>query len=157
MMMRLRVIAVRIVLFSVLWLVLAGWRWDEWWLIAIVIGASVASSMWYWPPGDLRIRVLPLLAFVPYFITQSVLGGWDVARRAFAPSLPIDPGFVAFELRLTSPPAVTTFAWIVSLLPGTASTQLEGSRLLVHVLDATADNETRLRDLETRVGRVFVG
>lgn len=150
-----RTILIRSVLFGLLWLVIADGRIDEPLLVVLIVAASVGSSLWLWSPGRSGLRWMRIIWFAPYFVRQSVLGGWDVARRALAPSLPVTPGFVDLPLRLQSFEARVVLTWIVSLLPGTASVRLTDDRLLVHALDTGSPNEARLTELERRVGRIF--
>jgi multicomponent Na+:H+ antiporter subunit E len=144
----------RSLVFGMLWLVLAGGMTREPVLVVVIIAASVAASWVWWKPGSVRIGPLALLAFVPRFLWQSVLGGWDVARRALLPGRHVDPGFVTVDLRRGSYASRVLFTWIVSLVPGTVSTRLDGRRLRVHVLDRTSDNLSRLERLEARTRRI---
>lgn len=93
-----------------------------------------------------------LTKFLPFFLAQSALGGWDVALRAMRPSLPIDPGFIQFGLQLQTDTARVFFAWTVSLLPGTVSARLESDSLRIHVLTRSDDVKDRLQKLEKLIG-----
>jgi multicomponent Na+:H+ antiporter subunit E len=124
--------------FLALWLVLAGTA------VADTVFGVVASCVAAWasvtllPPGATRLRPLALAAYVPHFLWQSIRGGWDVARRALQPGLPLAPGFVDFRPRLQPGPARQAFASLSSLLPGTVPVADDGERLRYHCLDTRA-------------------
>ena len=64
-----------------------------------------------------RVEPIP---FAGYFLRESLRGGWDVARRALSPALPMSPALVRFLLRLPPGSARWLFCNTISLLPGTA-------------------------------------
>lgn len=118
-------------------------------LFATIISLSLsASSCWEW-----RLSAFP--RFVSFFAYCSLRGGVDVACRAFSPSLPLAPAVLAYSLRLREGTARVFFANIVSLLPGTLSTDIRGDTLMVHVLDSTLPVFERLQRLEVAVARLF--
>jgi multicomponent Na+:H+ antiporter subunit E len=127
---------VRFLVFLGLWIVLSGAD-----LKAIPVGIGAAAlaawiSLGLLPPERYRLR-LWLLAALPFrFVWQSVVAGFDVARRALDPRLPLRPGFVAYPVRLPPSPARNLFCTLSSLLPGTLPTGLnEAGMLVVHCLD----------------------
>ncbi|MBD1401224.1 Na+/H+ antiporter subunit E [Pelovirga terrestris] len=136
-----------------LWWVLTGGRASSW-LIGL---PTIALALWvmnrfpqapFWP-----ISVAGLLRFIPYFLLQSVRGGVDVARRAYSPTLPLDPEIIEFPLTLPAGRPQMFFLNSVSLLPGTLSADLNGTTLKVHVLDRKVDPQ--LGQLENRVAQLF--
>lgn len=150
-----RSLLARGVFFTALWALLSQNTWHDWPLIAGIIVLATASSFALWPVAAWRWHPWALLRFAPYFLWDSVAGGIDVARRAFSPTLPLDPALAEFPLRLRSEPARVFFAWTVSLLPGTASVRLHRTGLRVHVLDRQLPLEEKLRELERRIGAIF--
>lgn len=141
--------------FGLLWLILTGGSLEEPVIALMVIGLAAAGSLWVWPSTRRKVLYLEVLRFMPYFIRQSVGGGWDVARRALHPRLPLAPGLILFPLRLEHDTGRVFLALVTSLFPGTASVKLEGNTLCVHVLDRHMAIPERLRDLEERVARVY--
>jgi multicomponent Na+:H+ antiporter subunit E len=136
-----------------LWWVLTGGRVSSW-----IIGVpTIALALWVMgaaPPTPLwPISFVGLLRFIPYFLLQSVHGGIDVARRAYSPSLPLDPQIIDFSLNLPAGRPQIFFLNSVSLLPGTLSADLVGTTLKVHVLDRKVDPQ--LGQLENRVAHLF--
>jgi multicomponent Na+:H+ antiporter subunit E len=60
-----------------------------------------------------------------------------------------------YNLKLANSTARVIFVWVVSLLPGTASVQLVGQILRIHVLDQELSHKQRLRELEKHVAALF--
>jgi len=119
----------------------------------VLCAAAVAAAFVPWP-GRL-VRPLPLLHFAGFFLVQSARGGLDVARRALAPSLPIEPALLEFTTRLPPGGARVLLADVTSLLPGTLSVDLDGDRVLVHALAGGPAVTADFRDLEVRVAALL--
>ncbi len=131
----LRTALVRGILFLVFWVALIGFS-----LSALAVGAVAAAgatwvSLHLLPPGPQRVRLGALAALLPRFLWQSLLAGWDVARRAFDPHLPLRPGFVAFRSAHAPGHLRNTFATISSLMPGTLPCGENGDEIIFHCLD----------------------
>jgi len=92
---------------------------------------------------------------VPFFLVRSLLGGVDVAWRAFHPGMPIAPDLVEYPLQLPPGLARVFMADTVSLLPGTLSTEILQNCLKVHVLDGRKDVIPELEAVEQGVARIF--
>jgi multicomponent Na+:H+ antiporter subunit E len=129
----------------------AGWSGEQ---ERDAVGGAVAASLLLVPPGS-GVTMGGLLRFVPYFVVHSLRGGFDVARRALHPRLPIDPGYHDHPLRLPDGAARTFFAALVGLLPGTLGVEIREGRLRVHVLDRKMPTAGTLRELEERVADLF--
>jgi len=99
---------------------------------AVATGASLRLLS----PASERFRVGALARFAGHFMWQSVVAGFDVARRAFNPRLPLNPGYVAFPTRFAPGTGRAAFGAITSLMPGTlpVGTDLNGN-LIYHCLD----------------------
>ena len=121
--------------FLLLWVVLIGWQPAD--LAAGLAAAALASwaSLRLLPPAARRSSLAGIGSLAARFLRQSVVAGWDVARRAFDPRLPIKPGFVRYPTRLPSGAARDAFASMTSLLPGTVPVGEEGDALFYHCLD----------------------
>jgi multicomponent Na+:H+ antiporter subunit E len=104
-----------------------------------------------------HIYVLRLFYFLPFFLLKSILGGWQTAKLAIRPSMPVNPGFFRYNLRLQGSSARLFFMHIVSLLPGTVSAKLEDDQLLIHALDMTSQNNDDINQCEQQVARLFSG
>ena len=130
-----RVAAARAAVFLAFWLMISGWDPAD-----LPVGlAAVAGATWtslrFLPPGQSRLRLVPLASLAVSFLRQSVVSGTDVARRALSPRLQLQPGFVPCPLRLPPGGERSAFCALSSLMPGTLPTGAdESGALLVHCL-----------------------
>jgi multicomponent Na+:H+ antiporter subunit E len=104
-------------------------------LVATIFATWASLRLLPAAAGELRVRAL--LAYLPHFLWQSILAGWDIARRALDPRLPLNPGFVTCQTRLPPGRARNGFKSITSLLPGSLPIVDERGAILYHCLDVT--------------------
>ena len=136
----------RWLVFFGLWAVVAGVG-----ILDLLVGApSAALAAWaslvLLPAARRRPRPIASASLVARFLWQSVLAGFDVARRALAPALPLRPGFLTCALHLAPGPARSAFCAFSSLLPGTlvAGSKRDGT-LSMHCLDVGQDVPAQMR------------
>lgn len=133
---RARAGTVRALLFFVLWLVIDQSAKPANLLFGVVATAAATwTSLWLLPPDTGRVRVGTLLLLLPRFLWNSLVAGVDVARRAFSPSLPLNPGFVDYPVVLPRGSARNAFELISSLLPGSVPTDETEAAIEYHCLD----------------------
>lgn len=119
-------------------------------LLALITSVTLPS------PRAPRWSPLGLLRFLWVFVTGSLHGGLDVARRALSPRRPVTPVIIRFALRLPAGPARHLFIGTMNIMPGTFSADLDGDHLHIHVLVDTGDELVRqLRALEEHVARAL--
>lgn len=102
-------------------------------------------------------RLAAALRLLLRVLGDIVLANLSVARRiAFVPERQMAPGFLLIELRLRTPGAIGALAAIITLTPGTVSTDVlppetqdSPPRLLVHALDMP-DAEALAAEIRTR-------
>jgi multicomponent Na+:H+ antiporter subunit E len=140
---------------ALVWLGLNGPDLASWLIGAPAILAASTLVVRFPRHRPFDLRWAGLVGFAPFFFRQSVLGGWDVARRVVESRLRIDPGYVDYETILPEGPARHFFMGVINLLPGTLTTDVEGDRIVVHAIDVEADTESALRELEAQVARIF--
>jgi multicomponent Na+:H+ antiporter subunit E len=142
--------------FLAIWMVLIGTSPSD--LIAGVPVAAAASwvSLALLPPGPHRVRLTAVLRLIPHFLWKSVVAGWDVARRALDPRLPLHTGFVAYPAQFRGP-ARNAFASYSSLLPGTLPVEDDGETLTYHCLDIGQPVVAELAAEETALAQVLGG
>ena len=150
---RLVAVAWRLIGFTLLWWVLSEGRWQDPGLILLIILVATFCSLRLWPAGVWKWRHMDVLAFLPWFLWQSLCGALDVARRAYQIKPFLRPRVVTMTVDLRAESACL-FAWIVSLLPGTACIHKEGDKFEIHLLDE--DSLPKVRELEKRIGRLMV-
>ncbi|XXF76958.1 Na+/H+ antiporter subunit E [Myxococcaceae bacterium GXIMD 01537] len=120
----------------------------------LVVGAAV--SFFLSPPREAGWTLLGLVRFAAFFLAGSVHGGFDVARRALQPSLPISPVFVRYSLRIPPGPPQTLYRITLSLMPGTVNADILGNELVVHALvDRGEGIRAELTVLEQRIAQLF--
>ena len=101
----------------------------------LATAAATWASLKLLPPAAGRVRLGALLLLLPRFLWQSLVAGIDVARRAFAPSMPLAPGFVQYPARLPRGTARNAFQAISSLLPGSVPAGETDTHIEYHALD----------------------
>lgn len=139
--------------FSLIWWVLTDGASSSWWIGAPAVVLVLVSSVGLLAP--VHFNWFELARFVPFFLARSLLGGVDVAWRAFHPGMPIAPGLIDYPLRLPPGLAQVVMANTVSLLPGTMSAEIGQNCLNVHVLDGRKALFPGLNAVEQRVARMF--
>jgi multicomponent Na+:H+ antiporter subunit E len=152
---RARLLVVRPAGFAVLWVVLhegelRGWGFA---LVAIVLGTALSHRLLP-ARGRAGFRPVGLVRLAGLFLTQSVSGGVDVARRAVDPRLPVRPGMVELDLEADDLSTRVGVAALVSLLPGTICVRAE-HRMRVHSIDVGTDVTARVRAAERSVIRAL--
>ena len=152
---RWRRFAVKFLALALIWAVLTDFRVDAlvFGLPAVLAGAALIFLMPASPGWRLSLR--GAAAFVVWFAVQTVRGAVDVALRAFAPRMPLRPGFRRYSPALPEGAPRIMFLNCITLLPGTLSAELRGKAVIVHMLDTRADLDADLGALETRIAALF--
>ena len=147
----------RFVVFAAGWVVLLGGdHLSDIWFVMLFLIATAAISIYTVPPGQWVLRPLGFIRFFPFFLITALRGGWDVARRVFFRKVPIDPDFITIE-NFRDPRKTLILVWIISLLPGTASTVINEETITVHVLDKKLPVEKEIEELKSRIDKMFEG
>ena len=149
----LRSAVIRALLFTLIWWILTDGAMNSWLVGAPVVLLSTIASIMLLPPFSWSLT--GIIRFIPFFLWRSLCAATDVARRALHPRLPIAPGLYYYRWRL--PPGLPQIFMtnIVSLLPGTLSTELGHKYLCVHVIDHTGAFSSELSIIEEYVARLF--
>lgn len=138
-----------------IWFLLAGQDAASWLLGVPAVMAAGWSSLRLSGARDQRIRLTGLLRFVPFFIGESIRGGFDVMNRVMRPRMRISPGFHAYRTRLAHVPARLLFVNSLSLLPGTLAADLDDDSVLIHALDVKGELDEEIIRLERAVAAVY--
>ena len=141
--------------FLALWVVLIGLDPLDLAVGVFTAAAATWTSLRLLPPGSHRLRLAALPALALRFVWQSVVAGVDVARRAFAPRMPLRTGFVSYATRYPRGTARNAFASLTSLLPGTVPARDDEHGLLYHCLDVEQPVAEQLAAEEEAVARVL--
>ncbi|HQR20698.1 MAG TPA: Na+/H+ antiporter subunit E [Burkholderiaceae bacterium] len=128
--------AVRAVLFFVVWIVIDQSPKPGNLLVGVLASAAATwVSLQLLPPARGRVRLGRLLALLPRFLWHSLVAGFDVARRAFAPRLDLQPGFVDYRTQLPRGTSRSAFELIASLMPGSVPSDDGPGHIEFHCLD----------------------
>jgi multicomponent Na+:H+ antiporter subunit E len=144
----------RTLAFLLLWVLLMGG------LEQLVFGAGTAllaawCSLRLRADEPLGLRPLGVVAMVPRFLWQSLVAGVDVARRAFDPRLPLNPGLVVYRPQLPPGSARSLFTGYTSLLPGTVPCGDGDGGVVYHCLDISQPIVDQLAAEEARLSRAI--
>lgn len=147
---------IHLVMLAVVWLVLSEGISGSWLigLPAILCVVIVIANDEVEHP---RLPMSPtgVIAFIPYFLWQSVMSGFDVALRALRPDMGLHPVLQNYKSSLPDGAPRRLFINSITLMPGTLSVQVEDDSVIVHVLDERQPVMQTLQHLEARVGAVF--
>lgn len=147
----------RFILFAAAWFVLLGGQeLTDIWFVALCLAAATVISIYSVPPGYWNLSLAGVARFFPYFLITALRGGWDVSQRVFFRTVPIDPDFVTIEHDRDQRKTLI-LAWVISLLPGTASCAITEDTIVVHVLDKKLPVTEEIMELQSRINEMFGG
>lgn len=146
----------RFAIFTPGWFVLAGGvNLGDIWFVVLCITTTTVISIYTIPPRQWLIRPLAVARFFPYFVIAAIRGGWDVARRVFFRNVPTAPDFITIN-HTKDPRKTLILVWVISLLPGTASSLITEDNIVVHVLDKNLPVKEEIMELKSRINDMFV-
>lgn len=94
------------------------------------------------------------LLYTPYLIWQVLLSNWDVFKRIWSPSLPIDPRMARISYSTRHPFVTTTYANSITLTPGTVTVTVDEHHMLIHCLAKECEDGLQEGDMERHVKRL---
>lgn len=148
--------------FALLWILLTGGDANSWMIGVVVVPLATWCALRLFQPGRgeadngrQAIRISALPRFMPFFLRQSLQGGWESALFAIHPGKRLHSGFIRYTTSLPEGRARLFFTNTVSLLPGTVSADWRGDTLTIHALDTRADHYQALRESEDRIAALF--
>jgi multicomponent Na+:H+ antiporter subunit E len=146
----------RALFFLGVWLVISGFSPSGFAVgLAAAIAAAVVSARLL-PCAGTRIRLRACGEMALRLPIQSAIAGFNVARRAFRPQLPMRPGFVVYTSRLPEGVSRSIFTVLVSMQPGSVPIAADrNGDFAVHCLDDKQPIGAALAADEVRVARVF--
>lgn len=150
-----RAFVFRSLFFALLWLVLTGGTASAWAYGAMAAATAGALSLGLYPADRQGVQIWRAALFVPTLFVRGFLGGLDVARRAIDPRLPIEPGWVRFQLGNRNDEANVLLGGVISILPGTLSAGPQDCQMDVHVLNSSGSDLAKLAEEERRVLALF--
>ncbi|MFO7705720.1 MAG: Na+/H+ antiporter subunit E [Halopseudomonas sp.] len=145
-------LALNLGIWLALWALLSnngGWAFG----VPLALLAVWASQQVRLQVGPVHLHYLP--AFLGFFLTELALGGWDVARRAWHPQLPIAPRWLRYAMTSEEPRVQLLLSAMVGLLPGTFASHFQGQTLFIHALDHRQDWGSTVQRLEHHLERLL--
>lgn len=146
--------------FTLLWVLLTQGVVHSWIIGILVVPLATWFALRLTPAASKpRQAVKPgsLLTFIPFFLVQSVKGGWESAMLALHPRKGSDlqAGFIRYQMRLPPGRIRLFFTITVSLLPGTVSASWQDDLLIIHALDTSGNNLETLAQCESQIASLF--
>ena len=132
-------------------------------LVLLGVVVAVVVPRWtarFWPEYPRVVRYGALARFLLVFAYDVVVANLAVAALILGPRRRMRPGFLEIPLATRDPYVTTLLASVITLTPGTVSTNLsgDGRTLLVHALnvhDAAQDVATIKRRYEAALMEIF--
>lgn len=147
---------VRFAVLALLWLALSGADTAALWFGIPAALAASALSLHVYPPGRPILVPHRALLFSPSIFYRGLVAGFDVARRAMDPRLPVSPAWLRIQLsEARSDESRVLLGGVVSVLPGTLAAGPSGTSLDVHVLQAEGFDAAGLLAEEQQVMRLL--
>src|SRR5690625_3873159 len=94
-------------------------------------------------------QVWAIIKLIMLFIIELIKANIDVIKVVLRPKLNHQPGIVAVTTRLESDAEITLLAALISLTPGTISTDCSQNRktIYIHAIDVS-DKEEMIKDID---------
>ena len=140
---------------ALIWWIITEGNVASWFVGIPVIVASTVTSMIFIRTVSSKLCIVGIVRFLFFFLIQSIIGGVDVARRAFYLRVPLSPFLFNYSFRLAPGISRVFMANTISLLPGTLSAELHDDSVTVHGIDETINLEVKLQILEEHVAYLF--
>lgn len=121
-------------------------------LVGIVLSLVIVHwSAAFWPQRPRVRRLGVIVRFVPLVLWDIVVANLIVAKLILGPKSKLRPRFLAIPLDLQDPNGLVILASVITLTPGTVSSEFSPDRrtLFVHGLDVE-DTEAAIRDIKQR-------
>jgi multicomponent Na+:H+ antiporter subunit E len=145
---------------SVFWIALSG----HYTPLLLSLGAvSVAASILFVRrmdriDGELN-KLKPsagLVGYLFWLLWCVIKSNIDVAKRIWAPSLPVNPVWAKLDIEVETPLEKTLYANSITLTPGTLTTDVREDHFLVHALTQEGIDELREGEMQRRIRRLGI-
>ncbi|MCG9760012.1 Na+/H+ antiporter subunit E [Pseudoalteromonas sp. Isolate6] len=158
---------VRLVFFSLLWVLLTNGELSSWVIGIVVVPFAAWLNLRFFIPqhqvvsdkkGETKsyyFSLFRLLRLLPYFLMNSLKGGIQTSRLAFRRKSLTTSGLVRYSVNLPQGEVRLWFIHLISLLPGTLSARIEGDELAVHMLEVSSNNVRDITQCEEKIAFLF--
>ncbi|AHF00806.1 sodium:proton antiporter [Thiomicrospira aerophila AL3] len=154
-----------------MWIVLR--RIVVFWLLSLMIWWSLADGqlssfalIWtlaaallmhkLWPPLNYALHWRYVPSLILLFVRASVLGGWDVSRRAIQAKPSLHSCYLDYYLQLPEGWARSVWVSLIGLFPGTLTVAVSQKWVRIHLLDDSLNVHQDLQALEGLLAK-FIG
>ena len=148
-------IITRLAVFAILWVILAGTEQGALWFGMPAAFAATMLSLRFFPGGRRGLRIDRAALLLPSLLLRGLWAGFDVARRALDPRLPVAPDWVRVSAPAGPDDLRVLLGGVISVLPGTLAAGPSGASLEVHVLCVDGFDPASIRADERRVRRLL--
>ncbi len=127
-------------------------------VVALILAAFSYETFTGWGFKGIKLSNLWWsFVYVINFLWLMVKANFNVARIVVTPSLPINPGIVEFETKLTNEYAKMVLANSITLTPGTFTVDVVDNRYYIHWLDVTVtDPEEVYKEIAEPFERILL-
>lgn len=115
-------------------------------IISFIIGYFVSplfikeDGFWLLKEG----RIFKLIAYIPFYLIELIKANLDVAKRALAKKVDINPGIVKIKTDLKSDYGLAMLANSITLTPGTITMDIyeedEENYMYIHCIDVPSED-----------------
>ena len=103
------------------------------------------------------VRIVYMIWYLFVFIVALIKSNLDVARRVLTPALPINPGIVKFQTKLTTDYSKMVLANSITLTPGTLSVDIIDDTFYIHWIDVkTTDPEKVYTEIAEQFEKILL-
>lgn len=95
-----------------------------------------------------------MFSYGGWLIWQIIVSNIDVARRIWAPSLPINPSCRKIKVSINDPLIKTIYANSITLTPGTVTIEVGDDYFIVQALNAESLDDLEKGEMEKRLKRL---
>ena len=121
-------------------------------LLGAVLGVIIPLfTNAFWPERPRLGRPDLIIRLGARLLSDIVTATFTVARQILAPAHALTPDFIEYPLEIDNEFAITVLASLISLTPGTVSSDLSADRrtLIIHALDVT-DKLALINDIKRK-------
>ena len=140
----------------VLWLVLSASYEPAYVVLGVIVASFVAWINPIGTPYTRRFLWLRALGYAPWLFGRVVKSGLHVSRLILHPALPIKPELIKHKTKLRSDGELVVLGNSITLTPGTITVEVGPGELIVHSIDAAAQEDLSSGLLDEKVSRLFM-
>lgn len=140
----------------VVWLLLSGRYTLPHMTVGLMVSCGVAWLNTGYPHSPFHnFPWARQILYWPWLFLRIVQSSWHLSTIILNPALPIKPGLLTYQTRLTHRGAVMMLGNSVTLTPGTITVDIDGNQLIVHTIDKTASEDLTSGRIERKLAAIY--